>query len=144
MAQQQNGKIKHAGIVESINGSSVKVRIIQSAACAACHARQVCNASEQKEKIIDAYTYDRQTNLKIGDKVQVVASQHMGTKAVLMAFVYPTILMLAVIGGIIAFTGNELWAAVGGMAILLPYLLFLYITRGKLQKEFSFWVEVNS
>lgn len=140
MAQLQNGKIKHTGVIESIDGAKIKVRIIQKAACAGCHARQVCNASEQKEKIIDAYA-DRQRTFNVGDKVMVVASQHMGVKAVLMAFVYPTILMLAVIGGIIAITGNELWAALGGMATLLPYLLFLYLIRGKLQKEFTFAIE---
>lgn len=141
MAQGQSGKIKHAGVIESVDANSIKVRIIQSAACAGCHARQVCNASEQKEKIIDAYVYDRQREYKVGDKVQVVASQHMGTKAVLMAFVYPTILMLVMIGGIVAITGNELWAALGGMAVLFPYIFFLYLMRGKLQKEFTFAVE---
>lgn len=47
-------KIKHLGIVESINGSYLKVRIVQTSACSACSIKGHCSAAESKEKLIDA------------------------------------------------------------------------------------------
>ena len=48
-------KIKHLGIVESINGSYLKVRIVQTSACSACSIKGHCSAAESKEKLIDVY-----------------------------------------------------------------------------------------
>ena len=51
-------KIKHVGVVESVVGECVKVRVVQSSACASCKVAKQCNTSESKEKIIDIYTKD--------------------------------------------------------------------------------------
>lgn len=48
--------IKHRGIVENIEGSHVRVRIVQTSACSACSVKEHCNASESKEKLIDVLT----------------------------------------------------------------------------------------
>ena len=45
--------IKHQGIVENINSSHIKVRIVQTSACAACSAKGHCASADTKEKIID-------------------------------------------------------------------------------------------
>ena len=50
-----NNNIKHLGIVESIDGSHVRVKILQSSACSSCSAKSHCNVSETKEKIIDIH-----------------------------------------------------------------------------------------
>ena len=47
--------IKHRGIVENIEGSHVRVRIVQTSACSACSVKGHCNASESKEKLIDVF-----------------------------------------------------------------------------------------
>ena len=49
-------KIKHSGVVESVNDGCVSVKIIQSSACAICKAAKQCHASESKEKIIEVFT----------------------------------------------------------------------------------------
>ena len=46
--------IEHQGTVESIVGSHIRVRIVQTSACATCAAHKFCNSSESKEKMIDA------------------------------------------------------------------------------------------
>ena len=48
-------KIKHSGVVESVDGDCMKVRILQTSACAGCKAAGVCNAAEKKEKVIYIY-----------------------------------------------------------------------------------------
>ena len=45
-----SNKIKHAGVVDGVEGECVRVRILQSSACSACKVAAHCNASETKEK----------------------------------------------------------------------------------------------
>jgi sigma-E factor negative regulatory protein RseC len=49
---KMNNKIRHTGIIESITDGWVKVRILQTSACAACKVAGHCNAAEAKEKIV--------------------------------------------------------------------------------------------
>ena len=47
--------IKHDGIVIAVNGDgTVRVRIVQTSACAACKAKAMCASAESKEKEIVA------------------------------------------------------------------------------------------
>ncbi len=48
-----SNKIKHSGVVEKIVGDCVRVRIVQTSACAACKVASHCNAAESKEKIVE-------------------------------------------------------------------------------------------
>ena len=48
-------KISHSGVIDRIDGGHVKVRIVQTSACAACKVAGYCNAAESKEKIVDVY-----------------------------------------------------------------------------------------
>ena len=62
--------IQHQGTVESIDGSHIRVRIVQTSACATCVAHKYCNSSESKEKMIDVYTRDAAT-YQVGQSVNV-------------------------------------------------------------------------
>jgi positive regulator of sigma E activity len=45
--------IKHDGIVIAVNGDgTVRVRIVQTSACASCKAKAMCASAESKEKEI--------------------------------------------------------------------------------------------
>lgn len=86
--QNMINNIKHLGIVESINGSRLKVRITQASACASCSAKAHCHVSESKEKTIDVYNREG-VPCQVGEQVWIVATASMGMKAVLLAFVIP-------------------------------------------------------
>ena len=85
--------IKHLGIVENINGSRLKVKIVQSSACSACSVKGHCSASETKEKIIDVYNKNG-VPCQIGERVMIVGTTSMGMKAVFLAFVLPFVVLL--------------------------------------------------
>lgn len=133
--------IEHSGIIDSISDDVIKVKIVQNSACSGCTAKQLCNAAEQKEKIVDVYQRDPLRQYKVGEEVTVAAGAHVGKKAVLLAFVYPSILMLLVIFATNHFTGSETSAALSGFVVLIPYIIFLYAIRDKLKSEFSFWIK---
>ena len=147
--------IKHDGIIIALNeDGTALVRIVQTSACAACKAKAMCASAESVEKemrvtllmdngrpagygVLDA---DKPLlEYKVGDEVEVMVQQKMGWKAVVLAYLLPFFVMLAVI-----FMGNALWnvreetlgtAALCAMAL---YYIVLGLFKDKLQKEFSF------
>lgn len=133
--------IKHLGIVENINGSRLKVKIVQSSACSACSVKGHCSASETKEKIIDVYNKNN-VPCQVGERVMIVGTTSMGMKAVLLAFVLPFIvLLLALIISLKVTGGDEAVSALVSLGTLVPYYLIIYICRNRLSRSFMFILE---
>lgn len=133
--------IKHLGIVENINGSRLKVKIVQSSACSACSVKGHCSASETKEKIIDVYNKNN-VPCQVGERVMIVGTTSMGMKAVLLAFVLPFIvLLLALIISLKLTGGDEAVSALVSLGTLVPYYLIIYICRNRFSRSFMFILE---
>ena len=134
--------IKHDGIVIAVNGDgSVRVRIVQTSACASCKAKTMCASAESKEKELTAFAVQEfsGSDLKVGDTVEVLVQQKMGWEAVLLAYVLPFVVMMSVVA-----VGNGLLGVreeVIGTAALCSmgvYYIVLGFFKDKMQKEFSF------
>ena len=132
--------IRHCGVVDDVTDGCVKVRIVQSSACASCKVAGHCNASESKEKIVDVYERDAR-KFAVGDNVVVVASSRMGMFAVLLSSVIPLFLLVAVLAAVLAATGSEAAAALSSLGALVPYYLILYMLRDKVRSRLSFSIE---
>ncbi len=133
--------IRHKGIVEDITEHHVKVRIIQTSACASCSVSRHCNASESKEKIVDVYDILANSYF-IGEEVQLCGTTSMGMQAVLLAFGVPFVVVMAVLFfAMEATNGNELFSALASLLGLIPYYIVLYLCRNKLKKQFTFIIE---
>jgi len=132
-----NDTITHSGLVESIEGEHIRVRILQVSGCASCKIAGHCNASESKEKLIDVYHADA-SRYHVGDAVVVSTDLGTGYRAVALGFGLPLVLLIAVIVVGIKLTGNEGMSALLGIAALIPYYIGLYLVRDKLRKRFSF------
>lgn len=135
-----SNKIKHAGVVDGVEGECVRVRILQSSACSACKVAAHCNASETKEKIIDVMDADASRYQK-GDQVMVVADTAVGFRASLYGYLLPLILMVVTLVGVLAATHSEGLAAVSALGILMPYYVLLFLMRNKLRNRLSFSLE---
>ena len=147
--------INHDGIIIALNeDGTALVRIVQTSACAACKAKAMCASAESIEKempvtllsdngrpvgygVLDADKPLLEYN--VGDTVEVMVQQKMGWKAVVLAYLLPFFVMLAVL-----FIGNAIWVVreevLGTVALcaLALYYLVLGMFKDKLQKEFSF------
>ena len=134
-------KISHSGIVESIEKGCVKVRILQTSACAACKVAGHCNASEAKEKIVDVLNVSDSAGLKIGDNVVVCASRDVANRALLLGFGIPFLILITVLLMALRFTSEEGLAAIAALLALMPYYGLLYLFRDKIQKRLSFYLE---
>lgn len=135
-----SNKIKHAGVVDEVEGECVRVRILQSSACSACKVAAHCNASETKEKIIDVMDADA-SHYQKGDQVMVVADTAVGFRASLYGYLLPLILMVVTLVGVLAATHSEGLAALSALGILIPYYVLLFLMRNKLRNRLSFTLE---
>ncbi|MBR5573255.1 MAG: SoxR reducing system RseC family protein [Paludibacteraceae bacterium] len=152
--------IKHDGVIIALNeDGTALVRIVQTSACAACKAKAMCASAESAEKEMtvvllgengkvktennstQSYTtlHDSTQSYHVGDTVEVIVQQKMGWKAVVLAYLLPFFVMLAVM-----LIGNAIWAVreeiLGTVALcaMALYYLLLGMFKDKLQKEFSF------
>ena len=80
--------VEHRGKVIEVLPHQVSVEILQQSACATCHAKSACMASDQEVKVVQVepefgVTYD------IGEEVKVLLSQILGFKAVVFSYLIP-------------------------------------------------------
>lgn len=133
-------KIEHQGVVEEVSRDYVRVTIVQVAACAECKAKSLCVSSESKEKVIEVK--GSYPDLKVGDAVKVCGSMQMGRRAVLLAFTLPMV-MLLLIGFVCLGILNmsEGWVMLLMLLSLTVYFSVMYRLRGRIEREFRFWIE---
>jgi sigma-E factor negative regulatory protein RseC len=129
--------IEHQGVIISIDGNIAHVKIEQTSACASCHVKSVCGASEKSEKIIDANIIDY--TLTIGDQVTIIGQKSLGLQAILLAYVLPFMIIVAVLFIANVFTTNELIIGTCALASLIPYLVILRLMRNRIQAKFQFY-----
>ena len=134
-------KISHSGIVESIEDGCVKVRIVQTSACAACKVAGYCNAAESKEKIVDVFGDAAAKELAVGQQVTVTTSGQVAAKALMWGFGLPFVLMVAVLVLVLWLTGSEGKAALSGLAALVPYYILLWLLRNRMRQQLAFSIE---
>lgn len=132
--------IKHLGIVESIQGSHLSVRIVQTSACAACSAKGHCSSADSKDKVIDIMDTTA-SSFRVGERVMVVGEMSMGMMAVALAFIIPFVLLVVSLFLFMALIGNELYAALLSLTVLVPYYFVLWLNKTRLKQKFSFTIK---
>ena len=135
-----NGKIRHSGVIDSMDEGCVRVRILQTSACAACKVAGHCNASESKEKLVDVRCGDT-TGYAVGQQVVVTASQDVANRALLLGFGLPFVVLVATLVVVLWLTGSEGVAALSALGALVPYYLLLWLLRQHISRQVSFEIE---
>ena len=135
-----SNKKSHPGVVDSIEGDCVKVRIVQTSACAACKVAAHCNASESKEKLVDVFGCDT-AKYATGQEVVVSASREVANRAILLGFGLPLLLLIGVLLMVLRWTGDEGMAALASLGALVPYYIVLWLLRDSIRQQVSFRIE---
>lgn len=135
-----SNKIRHSGIVESVDGCDVHVRIVQSSACSGCKVSAHCNASEMKIKKVDIRCSDA-ARFSVGEHVMVSTATSVGFQASLYAYIIPLLLMVATLVVVASCTTSEGIAALSSIGILIPYYIVLYLLRNKVSQKVRFEIE---
>ncbi len=137
MSQSPLDKIQHDGIIKQINDNSIYVSIVSMATCASCQVKGACTASDMQEKIVEVKKEEGR-NYELGSKVTILIDQSVGTWAVLLAYVFPLILVvvsLIILTSIMADQGNAGLISIG---LLIPYYSILYFSRKLAANKFEF------
>ena len=130
--------VKHCGEVVRIDGHSVFVRMTVNSACSACHAKGVCGASEQTDKVVEVETAAA-TDFQVGDSVEVALMQRdMGSTSVVLAYVVPFLVLAAVLVGAILMGASEGVAALSAMVGVALWYVALYMLRDKIKNKIKF------
>lgn len=132
-------KISHDGVVDSTDGNEVVVRITSYAACSDCHARGACNVTDTKEKFMRINAGTVQVNP--GENVRIILSQSLGFRALFLGYILPFLVVLTALLVATAAGLAELGAGLISLAVLVPYYVGLKLFRGRLEKQFSFFIQ---
>lgn len=129
--------IKHSGIVVDSSSGEVIVRIETRGACSSCNAKKLCSMGESQEKLIAVAT-PAVERFRSGDRVEVSVRQEMGIKAVMIAYVFPFLLVLAALLTMLQSGVGELTAGLVSLGALGFYYLILFSLRNRIAREIVF------
>ena len=129
--------IRHEGVINSIDGQKVTVRILQASACSGCQASRICRAEDSKEKLVEIEMKGADT-LSVGQTVTIAGEESMGMTAVMLAFGLPLLLLMAGLVTAVSVTGSEKIGAAVALGILVPYYIVLMLLRKRIKKDFQF------
>lgn len=133
--------IEHSGIVHQINGKHITVQILQESACSACHANGSCSAADMKDKYVDVES--DVLGFEVGEQVTLYGQSSMGLLAVLLAFVFPFLLILLTLFVLKNQIDNEAISGSIALGTLLPYFIILSFFNKKLKSKLKFHIKKN-
>ena len=119
----ENNTFIHAGTVSRISDHTVYVSLDSNIHCDSCRAKAACGVSESKNKVIEIT--DPADAFAVDEPVRVVLKKSTGFKAVFWAYVFPFILVLAVLITSSLYLA-EWQAGLLGLLALVPYYVVLY------------------
>ena len=133
--------VKHEGIVSKISNSSITVSLKGNLHCEACNAKSACGVSDSDSKEIEIQAPTQA--LELNENVEVFLKKDLGLKAVFWAYVFPFILLFAVL--LIGSRVYPEWiAGLLAIGILIPYYSLLYAFKNSFKKAFKVSVSKKS
>ena len=132
-------RVEHEGVVASVLGSTMIVRIVASSACSACAAKSYCVPSENKDKdiLVEGFSDD----FVSGERVKVIMQQSLGIRALCIGYLIPFVVVLTTLLVVFQTTGNELASGLSALLILIPYYLIIKLLNQRITKSFGFTVQ---
>ncbi len=126
-------------VVKRVDGLEVVVEMTINSACAACHAKDLCLAHERREELITVTVGDPSI-FSVGDTVLLQMHKSMGHKAVVLAYLIPVFILLAIMLGLYSATGNELLSVLLALLLMVIYFFSLRFFKSKFEKTIQFTI----
>lgn len=132
-----NSIATHSATVTSVEPGRVRLTMHVASACSSCQAKGRCGFAEGTEKEVVVDTPDYQ-HYAPGDAVVVSVNESNGLKAVLVAYILPSVIILTAVP--LCAERSEWLAIVVAFLALAAYALLLYLFRNKIQKKYTFLI----
>ncbi len=137
--RKMENSIKHEGIVQSVDGLKVTVKMTVGSACSGCHAKGICGAAESRDKVVNAININR-LDLSVGDTVAVEMRQTLAMKAVVICYLVPFIVLFASFCLMYLVCSAEWVNVVVSLGLTALYFVLLWVFRKRIEKNVTFVV----
>ncbi len=134
-----SGEITHDGIIKKITADKIVVGFVNASACADCHAKGACMASDMQDKEVEIAK--KNDNFKVGQNVVIIGSVKQGFKALIYGYLLPLIILLLVLATLISLNVSENISAIVAVGTLAPYYMLLYALRNTIKRKFEFEIK---
>lgn len=131
--------VEHRGIVERIEDNVVMVKVERQSACAGCHAKGLCGESGQ-ERIIEVHTPYANEFQPTERVIVALERESMGFMSVVWAYIFPLILLLAVLFSAHALGLGDGAAAMASLIATAAYYVVLYVLRRYIDRKIKFTI----
>ena len=132
-------QIEHKGTVALVGRNFVRVDIEVMEACGSCASRKACAMGQGTTREIMVYT-DEASIYSIGEEVKVSAKQSLGVIAVLLCYVVPLIVLVAVLAVAVSLGVTEGVAALISLVITAAYYAILALMKDKISRRVTFTI----
>lgn len=122
--------ICNTGIVRKILDQALLIEIDRQSACSGCHAKSVCLSGQQKSEILKV-NVENPNDFQVGETIDIYMEKSTGWRAIFVAYMLPTITLLASLFLTAHLTGNELIAFFVAIAATAFYFLLLWLLNKK-------------
>lgn len=137
----QKKKVEHEGRIVSITRDAYIVQIESRSACASCHARTLCSASEMERKEITVKRIAEENyQYKVGESVIVELEEGLGLKAAWIVYAPPIAILLAILLYLQRLNLSEGTVGLLALAGIAVYFLVLYFFRSRIGRKFYFTI----
>jgi sigma-E factor negative regulatory protein RseC len=132
--------ITHEGRVLRVpDNGTAEVEILVSGSCSGCQAKSVCSAGKSDTKVITAKC---DVPLHPGDRVTVEMPLSQGFNALLIGYIIPFVVLIAVFIAASAAGAGELVSALLSFAAIGCWYLAVWLLRGRIGEKFEFKIKV--
>ena len=137
---QDHNQVCSQAVVKEVQDSYIIAEIVVQSACAACHAKGACGVSERKQEKLKIDLPNPEI-FTVGEVVSVEMKQTLGMKAVVIAYLFPFIVLALGLFVTYALTKQELISVGVSFGLTAIYYFIISKLKDKFEKEFVFTVK---
>lgn len=137
---QDHNQVCSQAVVKEVQDTYIIAEIVVQSACAACHAKGACGVSERKQEKLKIDLPNPEI-FTVGEVVSVEMKQNLGMKAVVIAYLFPFIVLALGLFVTYALTKQELISVGVSFGLTAIYYFIISKLKDKFEKEFVFTVK---
>ncbi len=137
---QDHNQVCSQAVVKEVQDTYIIAEIVVQSACAACHAKGACGVSERKQEKLKIDLPNPEI-FTVGEVVSVEMKQTLGMKAVVIAYLFPFIVLALGLFVTYALTKQELISVGVSFGLTAIYYFIISKLKDKFEKEFVFTVK---
>ena len=137
---QDHNQVCSQAVVKEVQDTYIIAEIVVQSACAACHAKGACGVSERKQEKLKIDLPNPEI-FTVGEVVSVEMKQTLGMKAVVIAYLFPFIVLALGLFVTYALTKQELISVGVSFGLTAIYYFIISKLKDKFEKEFVFSIK---